>query len=1725
MAGSDWLWAQVGKYFDGAPVPRGRADHTGAQVIQDAGPRYQEAAKRGNLYIVNNTASTPGTSLGTTAPLAVSCRVAGKQLVVYEVGATYVSGTLGSGVLYLCQNAQVAALGGSVLTPVNAKLGSNNSSAATAASGASLAATPTVVKPVMSLGPVLATTAIMYPPQPLIIDGGIIVPYQMALSLEAVAGAGTSPVMAMWMVFEEMDAPYLGRLFVPLLLKWQLNLSSGSGSQTVVITAGIASSAGLGTPSVSATAAILVSGIASSLSLGGPAVTTIARILPGGIASSAAYGTCTVTPGAVSVAPSGIASSAGYGSHTLTSLATISPSGRSSSLAYGSHTVSCLAHVAPSGIASGAAYGSHTLTPGGVSILPGGIASSGAYGSHVVGCHAYVLPGSCTSSVALGSPVVSCVAHIAPSGRATSLAYGSHTVSPGPVTIAITAGVASSALYGSHTVTAAAAGSQTVLPSSIGSSTAFGSHTLQAFATIRPGSIGSGVSLGAHTVSPGAVTIAVSSGVASHVALGTHVVRSVAYILPSGLATSSGLGLHTVSPGPVYVAPGGRASTAATGSPTVRSVYGLYPGGIPSSGTTGSPVLSATATVRLTSIFSSAAPGSPVVGAGGVFISTTGIASSADVGVPFLQNINNLLFSGIASSAGLGSHTVGSRLPQPAVLFLHASGVALPGVRLFIDASSLPSVTLCATLATQPCVTVKATSDAQPATRVTAHQDEQPATRLYTERKLLMSDTRLTWVPDPSVAVTSFTVQKSTDEGITFSTIATVTAGAASPNYDRQDKVYFYVDSGSSPGDVYKVTCTGPNGTSLPAYAVAAPDPLPLCLVIGYVANGFGDRLSGVAVSVKSFGAKSSAWVNNPAGTIAQNPRAVGVAATSEKTVYTDAAGIWQVSLVQKTEALVTIPDLRFEYAFEVPAKTGPINIRDIAELRGGSFHALHGEPLGVPTFPRLLLDSSSGVCFPCWMAHVVIGSTVRIPREHVLYEQVVQDFTINNLGAQTAADLGFAARAPQQVTLWEEDEHAVYLPRGADWQRYTFGAYGITHERPEALDEEVPWPTPIASLRSYQEPALAALNETPGDKILVLGCVAGSTEISLNRGGKGFTTTIANAYRALRHENKGKKWDLSIPTYARSHVGDRIGLHKIEDIYYSGVKDVVLLSLEDGKTLRLTSDHRVLTTHGWVEAGKLTSADEVITDGKREASILKPKLSYRRLSWYSSHPYARVQAGPTGRPKYQIELHRAVAEAHLNNLTLAEYRARCKEGDTCGLVFINPTLYHVHHVDGDIYNNRPENLQVLAKEDHLAEHQPGFQAFGSGVPTPVAVRSVRPDGAVETYDIACDDPHHNFVANGVVVHNCGKGKTFLSLMYAAQKNRRTLVIVDTDELLEQWLERITDDTPGRTLFGGWDEDVYGPIGLIKGKSGQIGWTLTLATIQTLARRYKQGHLDHEFFEAFGLVIVDETHIMGAPSFLAVLPGLYGERLGLSATPARKDGLDLAYRLHMGSREGFCYVDIERDSEVRWVFKRLPNLLTEYELSTCYRRTRGGGRSRFYNRGDRDSGSQLIFMAGKYHTKAGEKEAWNDIIVHDLSRAYAAGRNVLVLGETKAQLTIIQEKCKELGLDCGVATSAVSKKSRRAAKQCRILLATQQLAGKGLDIGRLDTLFILVPYNDVDRLRQAMGRVDNRTGEEKAETLVVTYVHQVPTLLRKQQGMLQDIRTIMGSRTRISMVG
>jgi len=512
----------------------------------------------------------------------------------------------------------------------------------------------------------------------------------------------------------------------------------------------------------------------------------------------------------------------------------------------------------------------------------------------------------------------------------------------------------------------------------------------------------------------------------------------------------------------------------------------------------------------------------------------------------------------------------------------------------------------------------------------------------------------------------------------------------------------------------------------------------------------------------------------------------------------------------------------------------------------------------------------------------------------------------INVDGVKHALEFELPERSMIRVLqLWGEAEHHLIVPR-AFWKPEDLNFQCIDC-RPDyfpkadirsniCLDMK---PGPGGLLQqtgsNLQAKAIEALLNSMGGT-LQLACVSGDTVLNLNRAGKGFRMSIKEAFSRAHSRHDRYSWDIGIPTYVRAHQGDRIGLQPLRNIVYKGQRKTYRIKLADGKELRITRDHEVLTTQGFLSIkdglspGHLVVVDSGTT--KRPTSVHQKKPVYKRLNWYACHPFAHKNGNKNGPQRgkkqvYVLEEHRAVAEATLNHLSLAQYRSRCRMGDIKELVFIDPAKYHVHHKDENYRNNSPDNLEILLVEEHLAKHRPGSKAFGHGIPTVVKLISIADYGVEDVYDLVCADPHRNFVANGVVVHNCGKGKTVVALHLASILKVPTIIAVDNTHLLRQWQDEIAKHLV-----------VPGGVGLVQGQIKDWKKDIVMATYQTLARWADT--MPEHIRRRFGLVIWDEGHHVNAPTFSKSAPLFYGYRLALTATPERLDGSHVICQHHVG---------------------------------------------------------------------------------------------------------------------------------------------------------------------------------------------------------------------------------
>lgn len=320
---------------------------------------------------------------------------------------------------------------------------------------------------------------------------------------------------------------------------------------------------------------------------------------------------------------------------------------------------------------------------------------------------------------------------------------------------------------------------------------------------------------------------------------------------------------------------------------------------------------------------------------------------------------------------------------------------------------------------------------------------------------------------------------------------------------------------------------------------------------------------------------------------------------------------------------------------------------------------------------------------------------------------------------------------------------------------------------------------------------------------------------------------------------------------------------------------------------------------------------------------------------------------------------------------------------------------------------------------------------------------------------------------NGILNLGCGKGKTKLALKKIAQKKVPTLIIVPDGGILSQWMEAIegSASTPVGLRF-------KKKLGLLQGKSFEWeGCDVVVALITTLALKIRDGKIPEEFFRYFGLVIYDEVHRLGAPVFSLCAEPFYGDRIGLTASVEREDGLDPIYRYHLG--EPF-YSDLRQDLVPRIYFWRTPAAV---DFEKCRKND--------------------VVNISLLRTIIGRDFVGNCYRYYAIQEALKGGRKILCLSHSLDQLKLFHAIFPNSGLIVG----ATPKEERlHILRSNQIVFAIAKLGSEGADDSRLDTLFWLTPFRSRIALQQSMGRILRTFAGKMTPVMVVFEDHNTPPL-------------------------
>ena len=309
---------------------------------------------------------------------------------------------------------------------------------------------------------------------------------------------------------------------------------------------------------------------------------------------------------------------------------------------------------------------------------------------------------------------------------------------------------------------------------------------------------------------------------------------------------------------------------------------------------------------------------------------------------------------------------------------------------------------------------------------------------------------------------------------------------------------------------------------------------------------------------------------------------------------------------------------------------------------------------------------------------------------------------------------------------------------------------------------------------------------------------------------------------------------------------------------------------------------------------------------------------------------------------------------------------------------------------------------------------------------------------AVESFLGLCMKSKH---ASGLLELDCAAGKTVLSLNTISRLKLKTLIIVNKEFLLNQWVERIDEFLPGARIGR-----IQGSIIDIKDKDIVIGM------LQSLSMK----DYPSSTFESFGLTILDEVHHISSEVFSNALFKIVTKYMvGLSATMERKDGTTDIIKMFLGD----VVYKGQKTEEHAVLVRAIEYKTNDIEFNETELDYRGNPQY-----------SKMIVKLCGYSPRS----EFIVRVIADLIKENPKNQ-MIILGHNRSILYDLHDKVEERCIGTvgyylgGMKQAALDESSKK-----QIIFASFAMAAEGLDISTLSTLIFVTPKTDIV---QSVGRI------------------------------------------------
>lgn len=345
-------------------------------------------------------------------------------------------------------------------------------------------------------------------------------------------------------------------------------------------------------------------------------------------------------------------------------------------------------------------------------------------------------------------------------------------------------------------------------------------------------------------------------------------------------------------------------------------------------------------------------------------------------------------------------------------------------------------------------------------------------------------------------------------------------------------------------------------------------------------------------------------------------------------------------------------------------------------------------------------------------------------------------------------------------------------------------------------------------------------------------------------------------------------------------------------------------------------------------------------------------------------------------------------------------------------------------------------------------------------------------------------DVFRESIANGntgvVLVLPTGAGKTCVGIKFICHLGKTALVIVPKDDLVQQWINRITSLTDIKRE----------EIGIIKqDKCEYKGKKIVIGMMHSLALRKKPYPKD--MYSYFGVVVLDELHRTGSEK-LGIVSSLFPSkyRIGLTATPKRTDGMEDVYRYTVGER---------------WIGQAKDDMPKPTVLVKQYRIESGVLSSMRYIKNVINRRGRLnSLLAGCYER--------NKVLAAVILQSVKHNRQTVLMSDRTSQLDTIKQILLDNDIaetEIGIYKGGVKDTDReKIITQKSIVLATYGAMDLGTDAPNLSLLVMGTPRSNVI---QIVGRI-RRIAENKKPPVVYDLVDTFPDCERMFQSRMKDYK-------------